>query len=230
MNPFHFTSFHLCNHSHSVRTGDTTQTEGGWLRCVPWGLLAAPLSPGPGCAVFMQLSVRPESPPPHLGVPPAPTIAKGPVASRGPCSILITEAIPLSKTLPESIWDVMKTDTAHKPSWRVMCPTLCQAVQQPVTCDIFLWAKEATCKQNHHPCKIGGGWFAARDLLRVLVLPGRLQVPNPSHQIIPNIGGIWPPDYLWAQDPCDKSNFYVNQVLRRLQEGSHRLLQDCRIR
>ena len=34
-----------------------------------------------------------------------------------------------------------------------------------------------------------------------------------------------PPDCLSAQDPCDKSNFYVNQVLSRLQEGSHRLLQ-----
>lgn len=59
-------------------------------------------------------------------------------------------------------------------------PTLCQAAQQPVTCDIFLGLRKLHLSKNHHPCKIGGGCFAPHDLLRILMLPGRLQLLKPS--------------------------------------------------
>lgn len=157
MNPFHFSSFCHCNHPHPIRPGDTTQTEGGLLGppgssgrfCLPW--------PRVCCVHVAQHPARKPSSTP--GCPPACTHHR-----QGSCGFRSStfrsdhRGNSIMKDTPRVNLGCDE-NKAHKPLRRVTCPTLCQAVQQPVTCDIFPWVKEATFKQNHHPCKIGRGWL-----------------------------------------------------------------------
>lgn len=57
------------------------------------------------------------------------------------------------------------------------------------------------------------------DLPEILVLPGRLHLPNSRHQIrrYQHRRHLLS-ECLCAQDPCDKSNCYIKQVLKILQE------------
>lgn len=90
-----------------------------------------------------------------------------------------------------------------------------------MTCDILPWAKELHfgSKATIHARWVDNG-SKLHVFPEILVLPGRLHLPNLRPQARHSQhSSCLPPECLCAGDPSDKSNVYVKQVLKILQEA-----------